>query len=59
MKRIETCLSAEEWKYVKEWLEAKGWTQYRLVKEAVLEKVGNEPPKNPGTPDSFVQEDPA
>lgn len=59
MKRIETCLSAEEWECVKKWLTSKGYTTYRLVKEAVLEKVSNEPPKKPGTQDRFVQEDPA
>lgn len=57
-KVVKASLSETEWESVKEWLKAKGWSQYRLVKEAVLEKVRNEPVKNEGTLDSFVQEDP-
>ena len=58
MKRIETCLSTEEWECVKKWLTSKGYTTYRLVKEAVLEKVRNETKDNPSTQDSFTEEDP-
>lgn len=36
---MEARFSEDEWAAIEKWLRLKGYSQYRLVKEAVLEKV--------------------
>ena len=56
-KELKASFSRDEWEEVKAWLEENDWTQYRLVKEAVLEKVRNKA-QNPGPLDEFLEETP-
>lgn len=40
MKVLRASFSKSEWKSIEAWLEAQGWSQYKLVKQGVLTLVG-------------------
>ncbi|MCJ2556293.1 MAG: hypothetical protein LN415_04205 [Candidatus Thermoplasmatota archaeon] len=52
-------MSDEEFEEVQRYVEQEKTSIYGLVKTAVLEKVRKETKENPGTLDSFTEEEPA
>ncbi len=52
-------VSDEEFEEVQRYVEQEKTSIYGLVKTAVLEKVRKETKENPGTLDSFTEEEPA
>ena len=54
MKVMRAAFSEGEWKEIETFLGERDWSEYRLVKEAVLEKVRKEP-QTTGPLDDFVE----